>query len=121
LKCSFPNNTILYDTGTFFTFIIVLYPVPHPHHRDKLDPGPHPHQNFKLDEDPDPNQFADDKPKCMKTSGFWPRVRARARTRLFGLIKMKNGALRPPPGHRSFAAPPKIKKIFQKQNASLLA
>jgi hypothetical protein len=34
-----------------------------------------------------------------------------ARTRLFGLINTPNGSLRaPPPAHRSFAPPPKIKK-----------
>ena len=45
-------------------------------------------------------------------------VRARpcdARTRLFGLIKTPNGALRAPP-HRSFAAPPKIKKLTISRN-----
>ncbi len=60
----------------------------------------------------------------MIDSGFWPRVRARVlqRTRLFGLINTPNRALRaPPPAHRSLAASPKIKKIVQKQNASLLA
>ena len=53
--------------------------------------------------------------RYLRTSGFWPRVRARARpcaarTRLFGLIDMPNGALRALPAYRSFAAsylPPK--------------
>ncbi len=50
--------------------------------------------------------------------GFGARARpCAACTRLFGLIATPNGALRAPP-HRSFAAPPKNKKInsFQKQN-----
>ena len=43
------------------------------------------------------------------TSGFWPRVRARAlrATVFLGSLKPQMGAARPP---RSFAAPPKIKK-----------
>jgi hypothetical protein len=48
------------------------------------------------------------------TSGFWPHPS-------LGFINMPNGALRAPPAHRSFATCPKIKKIVQKQNASLLA
>ncbi len=58
------------------------------------------------------------------TSGFWPRVRARAlRAPVFlGLIATANGALRAPPAHRSFAAPLKIKiDYFQKQNVFLQA
>jgi hypothetical protein len=45
------------------------------------------------------------------TSGFWPRVRARAlRAPVFlGPLPAKRAAARPP-AHRSFAAPPKIKK-----------
>jgi hypothetical protein len=40
------------------------------------------------------------------TSGFWPRVRARALRApvFFGLINMQNGALPAPLAHRSFAA-----------------
>jgi hypothetical protein len=42
----------------------------------------------------------------LLTSGFWPRVRARALRApvFFRLINMQNGALRVPPAHRSFAA-----------------
>ncbi len=50
------------------------------------------------------------------TSGFWPRVRARALRALVFL-----GALPCPPAHRSFAAPPKIKKLTIKQNVFLQA
>ncbi len=45
------------------------------------------------------------------TSGFWPRVRARAlRAPVFlGSLTRKKGHCAPPPhAHRSFAAPPKI-------------
>ncbi len=43
-------------------------------------------------------------------------------SRLFGLINMLNGALRaPPPRQSQLRCSPKNKKIFQKQNASLLA
>jgi hypothetical protein len=58
------------------------------------------------------------------TSGFWPRVRAcalRAPVFLDSLARQTGRCA--PPTHRSFAAPPKIKKInyFQKQTASLQA
>jgi hypothetical protein len=60
------------------------------------------------------------KDEHLDTSGFWPRVRARAaRTRLFGLINTTNGALRAPPPIAASLLPKK--KTFQKQNASLLA
>jgi hypothetical protein len=52
--------------------------------------------------------------KYLQTSGFWPRVRARALRApvFFGLINTPNGRCAPPP-HRSFAAPPKIEnKLF---------
>ncbi len=57
----------------------------------------------------------------VSASGFWPRVRARAlRAPVFlGLLTRQTGRCAPP--HRSFAAPSKIKKTFQKQNFSLLA
>ncbi len=48
------------------------------------------------------------------TSGFWPRVRARAlRAPVFlgSFICQTAPPLWPPPGHRSFAAPPKIINI----------
>jgi hypothetical protein len=53
------------------------------------------------------------------TSGFWPRVRARAlRAPVFlGSLPRQTGRCAPPP-HSSFAA---YKKIVQKQNGSLLA
>ncbi len=40
------------------------------------------------------------------TSGFWPRMRARALRApvFFRFINMQNGELRAPPAHRSFAA-----------------
>jgi hypothetical protein len=48
----------------------------------------------------------------LMTSGFWPRVRARAlRSPVFlGLLTCQTGSCAPPTTHRSFAAPPKIKK-----------
>jgi hypothetical protein len=47
----------------------------------------------------------------LATSGFWPRVRARAlRAHVFlGSLTRQTGRCAPP-GHRSFAAPQKIKK-----------
>jgi hypothetical protein len=58
----------------------------------------------------------------LRTSGFWPRVRARAlRAPVFlGSLTWQTGRCAPP--HCSFAAPPPPKKnCFQKQNASLQA
>jgi hypothetical protein len=46
--------------------------------------------------------------RTCTTSGFWPRVRARAlRAPVFLAYCPPNGALRAPPAHRSFAAPQK--------------
>jgi hypothetical protein len=56
------------------------------------------------------------------TSGFWPRVRARAlRAPVFlGSLTCQTGRCAPPPRPSQLRCPPKI-KIFKKQNASLLA
>ena len=59
--------------------------------------------------------------KYTYTSGFWPRVCARAlRAPVFlGSVTWKTGHCAPP--YRSFAAPspPQKNNYFQKQNASL--
>jgi hypothetical protein len=63
------------------------------------------------------------RPPFFLTSGFWPRVRARAlRAPVFlGPLKRQTGAARPPPSQ--LRCSPKNKKInyFQKQNVSLQA
>ena len=57
------------------------------------------------------------------TSGFWPRVRARALRAPVFLDSLRRPTGRyAPPAHRSFAAPLKIKICyFQKQNVFLQA